>query len=358
MARVPVVAGWPWFVEAGDLYFGTVTKVSKADIATFQPLGDWWGRDCKHVFCAGRAIRDADVSSFRVLNRLYAKDAHRAYTIKGPIEAADAKTFQAMGPTIHPFNTHNGFAKDSRNVYHSVVGGVASLVKGADPESFRACGNGYGCDNRTVYFERKALPNADPTNWIHIAGVHSRSGDYAFFRDSQIPGASGSRLQSLPLLSYGEEWSRDDKQYFCREEPRDPRSYLEIMRQCFIFVGKAVDVNLSSNGQPLDPDEAHSWEYADHGWIHVVCEKWLQEPPTKVEEKPKIGEPFKFGECDLSYLASQTWMKENRIWIFNTFRDRSRKGKKLCLSRAPVWWQYSALHELGKIEGLIKDASV
>jgi hypothetical protein len=357
VAKTFLSPGLQWSVEDGRLYFH-ILPVPKADLSTFQPLSDFWGRDAKRVYCAGREIRGADAASFSVLNRLYAKDASRTYTIKGPIKDADAATFQAIGPTMHPFNTHNGFAKDCRNVYHSVVGGVASLVRGADAASFHACGNGYGCDSRHVYFERKVLPDADPANWVHIRGLHSRSGDNAYFRDCRISEANGSRLESLPILNYGEEWSRDDQQYFCREVASDPRQYLESFSRCFVFAGKAVDASLTWKGEALDSNLATSWENAEHGWIHVVCEKWLQQPAIKVEECPRVGESFKFGEAiDLPSLSSRAWLNEDRIWIFTTAVDRSRKGKKLHLSRAPVWWQYSAMHDLGRIEGLIKEAA-
>ena len=131
-----IIRGWPWCEKDGELYFGGMHHMRYADSSTFEVLSKWWARDSKNVYSAGSVIRGADPESFTVLNELYAKDATRAYTMMGPIKEAHVSTFEAIGDTRHSFGPENGYAKDSRAVYHTTVGGKACLMKAADAATF------------------------------------------------------------------------------------------------------------------------------------------------------------------------------------------------------------------------------
>lgn len=359
MAKSYLAPGWPWIVSDGRLFFGGMHEVRKADLATFQPLSDWWGRDAKRVYCAVSEIRDADVRTFQVLNSLYAKDARNAYTIKGPIADADASTFEAIGPTEHPFNTTNGYAKDAHCVYHAIEGGKASVIKGADAASFIARDNGYGSDKSTVYFERKKIPGADPQNWRHLRGPHSKSGKNAYILGQRIRGANGDYLESLPILEMRERWCRDDKGYYRWDQPNDPSAYWKEFRRCFIFVGKVSKVSLTWNRtEPLDPTRSESWAIADHSWIFVDCKEWIQKPDLAVAETPQLGEPFRFGEgLHLKLLEHRAWMDEDRIWIFRPVPDNQHADRRLMLSSTELWWEYSALNQLDCIRKTIAETA-
>lgn len=304
-------------------------------------------------------MRDADVETFRVLNSLYAKDARNAYTIKGPIrEAEDASAFKTVGRTEHAFNTTNGYAKDARLVYHTIVGGKASVINGADTASFTSRGNGYGSDNSAVYFERKKVPGADPDKWQHIRGPHSRSEKNAYVLGQRIREANGNCLESLPILERSEYWCRDDKGYYRWNQPGDPATYLKVFRQCFIFLGRVSNVSLTWNRtESLDPARSDSWAIAQHAWILVNCKEWIQKPDLDVAEVPRLGEPFKFGAgLHLELLAPPPWREEDRIWIFKPVQDHQRVERRLVLSSTMTWWEYSSLDQLDSIKKTIAAA--
>jgi hypothetical protein len=357
MANSYLVPGWPWFVKEQRLFFG-MQEVRRADIQTFQPLSVFWGRDANRVYCAGSEMRGADVRTFRVLNPLYALDARHAYTINGPIPAADVSTFTAVGATDHAFSTTNGYAKDARFVFHTIVEGKACVIKGADPASFTSRGHGFGSDKLAVYFERKKLAGADTNTWQHIRGPHSHSGEKGYILEKRIRGANGKCLESLPILTT-EYWSRDDKDYYHLDRASDPQAYFEVFRRCFIFLGKVSKVSLTWNRtEQLDPTHADSWAIAQHAWIFVGCKEWIQKPDLEVADAPRLGEPFKFGEgLHLSLLASRSWMEEDRIWIFTPVQDYQRVEERLVLSSTMVWWEYSALDQLDSIRKTIADAN-
>lgn len=129
--------GMCWYFKKERLHFG-MQEIRRADVSSFQVLNSWWAKDRYRVYCAGSEVRGADVDTFRVLNKLYAVDSKTAYTIKGPIRESDVTTFEVVGETAHGFNTDNGYAKDANHVYHTIVGGKACIVKGADAKGHRA----------------------------------------------------------------------------------------------------------------------------------------------------------------------------------------------------------------------------
>ncbi len=357
MARSYLVPGWNWFIQDQRLFFG-MQEVRSADVSTFQPLNEWWGKDAKRGYCAGSVMSVADVKTFGVLNSLYAKDSRNAYTIKGPIIGADVSTFATEGPTEHAFNATNGYAKDVRFVYHTIVGGKACVIKGADAASFSSRGNGYGADDSHVYFERKKVPGADPAKWRHIRGPHSHSETNAYILGQRIRGANGNCLESLPFLRSQGYWSRDDKGYYLWDKLSDPEPYWKEFRECYIFRGQVSKVSLRWNTtESLDPMRADSWAIADHGWFFVDCKEWIQKPDLDVVETPQIGVPFRFGEgLYLKLLAQRTWMDEDRIWIFKPDQDSQRVEKRIVLFNAPRWWEYSSLDQLDSIQKTIAAA--
>jgi DKNYY family len=358
MAKLFLAPGWPWFVSDQRLFFG-MQEVRRADIPTFQPLNEWWGRDANRVYCAGSEMRGTDLKTFHVLNSLYAMDAHNAYTIKGPIREADASTFSTVGPTEHAFNTTNGYAKDARFVYHTIVGSKASVIKGADASSFKSRGRGYGSDESTVYFERKKMSSADPEKWHHIRGPHSRSEKNAYVLGQRIRGANGNCLESLPILDISEYWCRDDKGYYRWDQLGDPEAYLREFRQCFIFLGRVSNLSLTWNPtESLDSTRSDSWAIAKHAWIMVDCKEWIQKPDLDIAEVPRLREPFKFGAgLHLDLLAPVSWREEDRIWIFKPVQDHQRVERRLVLSSTMTWWEYSSLDQLDSIKKTIAVAA-
>lgn len=353
-----LVPGWSWHVKDGRLGWG-MQSMRGADVATFQALSCFWGRDANRIYVAGSEMRDADPATFQVLNPLYAKDARAVYTLKGPIKEADPATFEAIGPWEHFFNTTNGYAKDCNHVYHTILGGKACIVKGADATSFTACGNGYGQDNSSVFFERTKLAGAAPRDWKHLCGPHSRASKNAYVLGRFIRGADGRRLESLPILNTADYWARDDEAYYHWDKPNDRDQYLSAFHDAFVFLGKAASISLSWNQRSveLSAEDPNSWSIADFAWLTITCKEWLQKPNLQVEQLPDIGEMYKHGAAlHFKLHFPPTWMNEDRIWIFRTVQDVVPTARKPRLLSTQVWWGYSSRDHASLIQSLIEAA--
>ncbi len=348
----------PWWTRDGEVYFRE-GKLQRVDLDSFQPLSETWARDAKRVYCGIEVMRGADPASFIALNSIFGKDDKYVYTLTGAKKEIDASRFVALGSTSHWFNTYNSYGKDEKHVYHLTIGGKACVLKNADAASFNALGNGFGCDKSAVYFERKPLPGANPDDWEHLRGPHSRSGKRGYCLNKRIRGVDGSRMESLPILDNPDYWSRDASGYYRWDEPRNAREYLDAFRDCFIFVGKVSNVELTYRRKHQVPaDRNESWAIAEHAWVSVVCNEWLQKPNIAVTETPQMGETFRFGQGrHLNLLSPPTWMNEDRVWIFRPTQDYSRADRSLRLTCVELWSEYLSMRQFDFIKRLIHEAN-
>ena len=66
----------------------------KADPATFEDLGDNYGRDKHHAFLEGSIIEGADGATFKYLGHCYSVDANHVFCYDTIMSTADPKSFK------------------------------------------------------------------------------------------------------------------------------------------------------------------------------------------------------------------------------------------------------------------------
>jgi len=184
-----------WRIEGGKVYWGSSGKpVRGADAATFSVFNQIWARDSKRVFVYDTLIRGADADSFEVFNELYARDKNRAYYSCGTIKNADPSTFHALDnglrKTRYRWKSHSGFAADKDAVYHyTLTIGKPSVLRGADPSTFKPLECDYGIDADRVYFQHTRVSKARPASF-RLLGLHyATDGKHIFYGNWIVDGA-------------------------------------------------------------------------------------------------------------------------------------------------------------------------
>lgn len=130
-----------WF-ELG--YFESV-----ADVATFQPLNQDFGKDKNSVFWKGRK-QLVDYDTFEI-DDFIIKDKNQVYNVNGQkfdeleiIDNADPKTYQLLDSSIENYQRKNWF-KDANAVYYK-----NKKIEG-DPETFKPLNDAIAVDANFIY---------------------------------------------------------------------------------------------------------------------------------------------------------------------------------------------------------------
>jgi hypothetical protein len=189
------------FAVRGNTVFWGAHEIPDADPRTFVGLSNVWGVDHESVFTEWRR-RNIDRSTFEFLNGVFVRDRAHVYDCQGIVEGADPQSFACLdaglvsedGKIIN-YVWQRSYAKDSQHVfYHDQMTGRASVVRGADPQTFVSFGNSYGRDQRAAEFRVLLLPTI---------GNYATDGRTWFRNDSPIPKAEfdsavAQALASLP----------------------------------------------------------------------------------------------------------------------------------------------------------------
>ena len=330
----------------------TVDRLSR------EVLSDCWSRDSEYVYSCDTRVKNADPQSFTVLNEHYAVDRERVYTPHSPITEADRSSFRTVGPVFHWFNVSNAYAADESKVYHTEFLYKARVLKTATPKSFRALTHGYGADEKNVYWGWKQLPGAAPADWEFVGGPHSRSGKNAYCFAKKVKGADGRTLTSLPVIDSGEYWCRTDSSFYNWENAGDGRDYLKKFADCFIFIGRVVNIAISDKRRESVPlDNPNRWILANHMWLDVKVSSWLQKPNVVLASPLIDSAPIRFGEgMHFHELSDESWLGGDRIWILKPVQSHRHVQPHLVLEITGNWWESSRLSNLELIDGLIKES--
>lgn len=122
---------------------------SNADVATFQPINEDFGKDKNTVFWKGKK-QLVDYDTFEI-DAFVIKDKNHVYDIKGKkfdeleiVTAADPKTYQLLDPSIKDYRRNYWF-KDANSVYYR-----NKKVEG-DPETFKPLNDAIAVDKNFIY---------------------------------------------------------------------------------------------------------------------------------------------------------------------------------------------------------------
>ena len=130
-------------------------KMPNADRVTFKVLGGQFACDVDQVFQMGKKIDGALLNSFSVISGQhgYAQDDKRIYGPKSVIKEADPETFKML--TKH-------YSLDAGHVFFDGVN-----MSEANAGSFRVIDSGlYAVDDKSVFYAGKLLKNAIPQGLI------------------------------------------------------------------------------------------------------------------------------------------------------------------------------------------------
>lgn len=164
------------FEDLGDNYgrdkhhaFLEGSIIEGADGATFKYLGHCYSVDANHVFCYDTIMSTADPKSFKVHSALLTEDKKDYYWCGNAIQVVDKKTFIVLGDID---NWETLWGKDKKNGYY-LGSGTVSL---ADVASFHPIkvtrgmmSGAYAADKKRVYFKNHVVEGADPATFREVS---------------------------------------------------------------------------------------------------------------------------------------------------------------------------------------------
>jgi len=224
------LATWYNFSD-GRVYWGR-NEVEGADLDSFVVHSNVWASDRNRVYIEWRPRR-VDRASFKYLNPVYIKDKNFVYDYHGAISGADPETFECLDSGLQSTSWEvvnyvwaRGYAKDKNYVYyHDQMTGTATPIKSADIHSFMSFGNGYGRDNKAVFYEKLKLNGAAPDKWLHLGKCYSTDQTKTFYMNKELKEVNPGNFRVILTKTSG-GFASDGNKYF--------RNSSEISKQEFI----------------------------------------------------------------------------------------------------------------------------
>lgn len=193
-----------------------------------------FAKDKYKCYAGAKPLRNADADSFHSLNWTYAKDKSHVWTLCGVIKEADASSFQVCDSgmyfnngLIYPY----GYGKDCNFVFYYDYSGKPTIIKTAEPETFRSLDDGlYGMDSKSIFYGKKKLNRADTNSWMKVSELHSKDTNRCFYQNREIKGADPITFLAETRKDGWDIFSRDKKHYYlwgeevCQEEYEKKRN--------------------------------------------------------------------------------------------------------------------------------------
>jgi len=343
--RIPI--RWCYSRDDQHVYYGK-RILEGADPHSLEILETLWARNRSHVYLSGHILPNADPSSFVMLNHIFAKDANHVWTISGIVKNADAHSFNVLDAGLDDA----GYGRDQNNVYFlEQYFGKANIVKNAKPTSFHSFGNGFGKDDKKVFFGRFQLSKAMPESWRPLQRQFSQDDRRVYYQNKQIPDADPETFQVLP----GDpQWARDKNRCYEMLDIRDREEYFQDFRGFYIFVG------VVRNAFVIDKDfrQVLGETWADLNAqqrvrFEIECMEWLYHPLEEAPNQPKVGGLISVTTCQDRMMVKDL-IGRNWIWFF-------KKGPKYHADRdmlQPLLDSeiFEPLENRPKVEALIREA--
>ncbi|MEO8666841.1 MAG: DKNYY domain-containing protein [Ignavibacteria bacterium] len=150
--------------------------VDEADVSTFKPISNEYGKDKNHVYYGAKIINQADPATFEYLGGPYSRDKNTGF-FQDKILSDDGSNFVVLPNVDNP--TAISYAKDSRTVYKGNL-----IFEGADPASFEFIpmynGNSLTHDKNNVYFNDLPVPDADGSQFKKVTGFYFKDNENAW----------------------------------------------------------------------------------------------------------------------------------------------------------------------------------
>jgi hypothetical protein len=320
----------------GSRIFWRHYPVVGADPASFEALNDTWSRDATRVYRQHKRL-DADRATFVALSRIVAKDKDHVFELEGVVKAADPATFEVLRPLQEAEDESlcREYFRDREHVFHKVMTiGKVSLVKNADPRTFRALGHGFGSDSDAVFHELYRLPQCDPSSWRRLGLDYSRDDKRVYLFNRKIEHADPVTFQPLPGALTG-AWARDANRFYKAGTAADPAAYWDELRTFTIFSGtivaaEVVDRNYKALQRP-EPSVEDGCRFT------VTCAEVLHDGGSPVSNRPETGGQFQFLHFDnLVRIVPADWLGRTRIWFCV---PRAQPGEGATAHLSPRDWR-------------------
>ena len=202
-----------------------------------------WEVEGERVYAGGRLIRGADASTFEALNYMYARDARRVYYPTGVLKEADPASFRVLdsGASFNDVGrfllNFGSYARDESNVYHyAYTVGKPSVVRLADPPSFRSINGKFGRDERSAFIDHRQIKNAQVKSWTLLQGLYSCDDDFCFYDNKRIAGARRESFVCLP--SFRGTWAKDKYHYYDCGRVSSAQEYLLALEETLDGLGR------------------------------------------------------------------------------------------------------------------------
>ena len=146
-----------YFGFHSDLYNG-IHKIP-CQAASFTMLEYPYSKDNESVFCVYTKIAGADPNSFSVIGNRFSKDKNHVYMESKVLKDADAATFMIVPHDENSLDEFN-YTKDKNHAFWK-----DKMLGELDISAFKALGLGYATDGKHIYFHASIVKNADPATF-------------------------------------------------------------------------------------------------------------------------------------------------------------------------------------------------
>lgn len=159
------------------------------DAASFAIVNTYFTKDKDNVYRqrSFRLVEGADAKSIHSINDKYSKDKNQVYFEYEIIPGANSKTFR-----IADYDSPYMVSMDKNTVY---IG--RSPLHGSHPKTFRLLKEGYMKDKRQVYYNYRALKNADPDSFTFIPerNGYTRDKNHLYYGGQLLEGIVPDSMQ-------------------------------------------------------------------------------------------------------------------------------------------------------------------
>lgn len=217
-------ASTQYWLQNGKIRCGGGSPIRGADPRTFVFYESGFAMDAKWAYQSGRRLAKSNGATFRPLNYCYYTDGQQVWTVGGVVPTTLVDAFRVLdrGYTVMGSGRKSaqGYATDGENVFYESTEGKPSILRGADPATFKSIGDCiYGRDARKVFCRKAALKKADPRTWRPLDEFSHYSRDKArvFYDNRVMPGVDPDELEviaheSRPLAKTKDAWFHSDRE--------------------------------------------------------------------------------------------------------------------------------------------------
>ena len=210
--------------------------VRGADVGSFRFFLGGFGKDGKYGYRASSRINGSDGPGFRALNLAYATDGAGVWTMDGAIKDVDAGTFVVCDNGYRTLGgkrrSPSGFGKDKSRVYHYDHQGKPRWVRKADPDSFVSLNDGiYGRDDSRVFCRATVVQGADVETWERLESDYSRDHRHVYYDGRRLSGSDAGSFKVVCDDLRGLRLAKDRQQYYWTGRIVDEATFRKMLTE-------------------------------------------------------------------------------------------------------------------------------